>query len=591
MKRLGRELLVEYAFLLLPVVGLVVIWQRPDAWPLSAVATVIATLPLFMAAMRGALDRRFEVETFHVAAVVLLLVDGRWAEAAVVTLALVWWRRVEYAAETRRETRLAAKLPTPNEVRHSGEVIALGPGEVIPADGTIVRGAAFVLPPLRSDRRPPIERLVGDPVFAGTRVKAGSVRMRVRRVGEEALIASMRRAVLEASRRPSRGEHAANNAAAFSIWCVTLLAGGAWLAFGDLRAVAAILLVLRPETIRAGMAQATAKAAERVVGLGAIPRGNDSLDALADADAVAFDKNGPRSYTELRVRSVEHDPAVSDALVWECLAVAEGPSDHPAGRALYREAIRHVGRIIEPDSFDAHPGRGVVAELEGHHLVVGTAELLRSHRVALDGAWLAGSTTPIGEAVFDVFLALDGTCLARIRIEECSRPDVRHALDGLRHAGVKHHILLTPDTIRIATRQARLMGLDDYRPSTEIEGAAKELGRLAREGKKVLLIGDGIRGAAAMERAHVAVAIAPDGSIPPAAGIVLVEDDLDVLPELILLGRAFRRAVWRAYIAWLLFGAVGLGLAFAGLLSPVVATAYAAGTALAIRPLARISRR
>ncbi len=581
MKPSLKETWLDYVTVALPGIGLIVSYYWPYTWPFLLATAIVAALPLFLATFRGILDRRSVSETFPTLAFILLLVSRDWTAAAAITLILGIVRLVEQRMEARAFAALDAHQVDLKTLRRLDEYITVHAGETVPADGVVTHGTAFVYQGLVTGDIEPVERLTGDSVFAGTVVRAGSIKIRVSAIGEHMLMMRMRNLIQDAHQWPSTTERVASHVSAFSYWVLVVLAMAVWFFFQDLGRLAALLLVLRPDALGAAVALSSSLASGAAGRLGAMIRGGDALDRLAAADIVIFDKSGPLTFSEIRIGRLEHDPEVSDAYVWECIAVAEESSRHPVGRALYREAMRHIGRVSHADSVQEYPNRGVVAMLGGHEIVIGTAELQRACCVSFNGDWLAGSTTPVEGRVSDAFLALDGRCVARLRIEEHERKDVTSTLEQLRALGIKRDILFTPDTIRIAAKQAMTIGLTDYRPSMSPEEKWKELGRLSQEGK-TLVLGDGLRDAEAMHRAFVGVALAPDGAAIEAAHVTFATEDLTRLPSLFLLARTFRSVVRLQSLIWITTGALGLIVAAAGWLSPVSATAYVFTTSLVL---------
>ncbi len=580
-----RGIWLDAVLTLLPGAALFAAAFWPWIRPALAAGALAAGLPFFVATIRGLLDRHVAAEAYPSIALVLLLGSGDWPGAAAVSLAVGSLRWIEQRLEARAHARAERPLRALGTWLSEGQTATVLAGECIPADGVVIHGAAFVDEEGIHGSREPVERLPGDPVFAGTIVQAGSVRIRSTRPTEEIYALRLRAHIRDAASRPSPAERLASHASSFSYWLLALVAGAVWFFSRDPVRVAATLLVLRPDALAAATSLAASLAVAAAGRLGALVRGGGALARLSDNDIVVFDRSRTVSFTDVGVARLDHDPRVSEAYVWECVAVAEAASAHPVGRALYREAIRRVGRMRDPETVREYPGRGVVARLRDHEIVVGTAELHRACGTSFDGEWLAGSTTPVEGQVSDCFLALDGLCVARLRIEERPRADVREALEGLRRLGCRRNILGTPDTIRLAAKQASLIGCSDYRPSMTPEERWKELGRLSHEGR-VLLVSDG-DDAAAAGRVHAAVALSEYGAFPEAATIALHLRAVGALPRLVELGRTFRDLVRLQAGIWVVAGGVGLALAAFGALTPLAAAAYALTTSFALHAVAR----
>ncbi|MCR4256798.1 MAG: HAD-IC family P-type ATPase, partial [Candidatus Uhrbacteria bacterium] len=328
-----RETWIDYLLVLLPGIGLIAVRLWPWTWPFLIASAAAAALPFFLATVRGLLDRRLAAEAFPIVAFVLLLAVRDWHAAAAVMLVLGTLRLVEQRLDARS---LAARNGSLAEIRSAarpGEVMTLGAGECVPADGIIVHGTAFVDQALVTGEREPVECLTGDPVFAGTSLRAGSIKVHVNNVGGETLMERMRSVIRDAHRWPSSTERIADHASSFSYWVLALCAAAIWFFFEDVGRLAAVLLVLRPDALGAAVSLTASLAVAAASRLGAMVHGGDALDRLATADIAVFDKSGPLAFVDIRIGRLERDPAISDAYVWECIAVAEGSSRHPVGRA------------------------------------------------------------------------------------------------------------------------------------------------------------------------------------------------------------------------------------------------------------------
>ena len=238
-------------------------------------------------------------------------------------------------------------------------------------------------------------------------------------------------------------------------------------------------------------------------------------------------------------------------------------------------ASKQVGAIADPDEFRVFPGKGVRAILEGRIVFVGTAELLRTHDISFDRDWLTGSTSPVQGTGSDVFVALDGACIARVRLQDRPQNETRESLQRLREIGLSAQILFTNDTVRVAGAFAQAIGVSDYRPSMKTEDISHEIGKLVQTGT-VALVGDGAHHAQALVRADIGAVMSHGGlgMQTEAAGLVLMTDDLTPLPETILLARRARK-IWRSVIIYsAAMNALGVCLVLTNILSPLFAAIF-----------------
>ncbi|MCC6564013.1 cation-translocating P-type ATPase [Candidatus Uhrbacteria bacterium] len=563
-----------------------------DFWPFLAVATGVATLPLLLNVLRGFLDRKLVGDVFNVAAVVACLATGQWVTAALIVaiahLGALLERKAAIRAGHDARALAEAQPLTATRERHKqteevkteglsiGDILVVQQGQRVPADGVIIQGTAHVDQSALSGEIKPIEKLVGDGVLASNIVKAGHIKLRVTRTLQGSAIERILFLLQDAGRHPAPVERAAERLSGLFLVGMGLAGLAAWLLLQDVNLMAAFFLIAGgdalAQTIRLLIATTLARGARH----GTVIKHGRWIEPLAELNAIILEKTGLMTHADLHVGRLEHDPSVSDAFVWECVAVAEKYSEHPAGRALFRMAAKHIGAMPDPDEFQVFPSKGVRAILAGHEVMVGTAELLRAREISFDQPWLAGSTSPIEGTGSDVFVALDGSCIARVRLQDRPRNDIRESLQRLHELGIQTQILFTNDTVRVAGSFAQAIGISEYRPSMKPEDTWHEIGRLAQHGT-VALLGDSQQHTSALVRADLGVVLsqAGRGLHTESAGLVLMTDDLTRMPELILLARRTKRTWKYLILYWLVANVLWVSLVLLKVLAPLPTAIFA----------------
>jgi Cu+-exporting ATPase len=300
---------------------------------------------------------------------------------------------------------------------------------------------------------------------------------------------------------------------------------------------------------------------------GVIFRDQKHLERLAEMQQLALDKSGLLAQRVIRIGQLDHDPRTSHAFIWECLAVAEKPSEHAVGRAIFRHAVKQVGQVPNPEQFQQIPGKGVAARVSGHDLLVGTAELLRDRKATFDGSWLSGATTILSSNTTDVFIAVNGECVGRLRVHEEPSSGMKETIGTLQKIGVKRLVLLSRDPLRSTAHLALAMGIDEYHSGLKAEERNFELGRLARKGL-LGLIWDGRTDATAAQRADLKIVYGPGTLASFEVGdIVLMGESLDRLAYAIQRTRrlqSFLKQAWWLWLAPLFIGAVLLSVSAVG---------------------------
>lgn len=570
-----KDSLLEYAPYGLPLIGWTLTLAWPETWPFLVVAVVVAASPLVIRSLRGALDRTLNTELFLAAAGLTYLALGQWMEAVIV----ISLAGCATALDRLQDQRLAARLArlTSLQPTHAtrerggqselmgadqlsiGDIVIVPQGQAVPVDGVIVHGTAFLDQSMFGMDERATEKLVGDLVMGGAVVKAGRIKVRVTRTAPHSALSRILHFAEQAPLKPASHVIASERLSGLLAAILGLAGLASWWLLSSPELMAACFLL-------AGfgeMATATNRLLQRTtydaIALGFVPTGHRSLVSVAAHRGLVIEKAAILTHEDWQVGRLEHDPEISDAFVWECVAVAEKYSDHPVGRALFRRAIKQVGAMKDPDEFAEYQGRGVRASLAGHEVMIGTAELLRTRNISFESPWMIGSTTPMDATGTDVFIALDGLCLGRIRLQPTPRSVIRETLERLRELHIRKQVLVTNDTVRVAGAFAQAIGIEEYLPTASPDDLWHEIGRLAPIGK-VALLGHGQTPTQTLRRADPGIVMSQGGQglHVEAAGLIALGDDLRHLPSLILLCRRTLRT-WRGLAAlWFSGHLVGL---------------------------------
>lgn len=466
--------------------------------------------------------------------------------------------------------------------------IVVAPGEPITVDGVIVEGEALVQETALTGEPAPVHRRVGDAVYAGTYAVDGDLRLRLSNGWGDRRLDAILAAVESAEARPTRWQRFADRlmqwfvpvviviaVSTFSGW---LLAGQGWAE--ALFAAMAVLLVACPCALGLATPLAVWTGLGRLQRMGIVARAASFLDDLAAADTVIFDKTGTLSEGELRLAGWRFAPAWADraADLRHWVATAERGLPHPVARALERaeedDLAADAGRLA---TRRLEPGLGLTAtvlDADGRprDLRIGQAALFPAEAREALRALQADDLPEAAKAVVGV--TVDGVAVALIFLAERLRPDAAETLAAFRDEGLAVEIYTgDPEPAWEAISGARVhAGLD---PAEK----ARRLRALRDEGRHLLFVGDGLNDAAAMADSTAAVALDSGAALTRAtAPAVLMGERLAPLRE----ARALARATQRVLRGNLLFAAaynfVGIGLAAAGWLHPVVAALLMVGS-------------
>jgi len=515
------------------------------------------------------------VTTYHLlSGYVSLLVRTRSSQAVRKLLLLV--------PPTARVVRDGREEEVPIEEVQVGDLVRVRPGESIPVDGEVVEGASSVDESLVTGESIPVEKGPGDPVIGGSINQIGTLLVRVTKVGEESFLQQVARQVEEA-RALKPGILALVDrilqvyvptvlgfaGAAFLIWTL-----GAWLVTGSpdwtraLYAALAVLVMGYPCAL--GMATPLAMirgggmAAER----GILMRSAQAFQALKDVRKIVLDKTGTLTRGKPAVVEVVALAGYEKTEALRLAAAAESASEHPLARAVVVAAEAQHLPLPPAQDFQAVPGKGITAMVEGHRIVVGSPRFLEGEGLELGSARRQVETLQ-AEGHTVIALAVDGRPAALIALADQIKPDARETVERLRAAGLEP-VMLTGDNARTARAVAEQVNIPEYRAEVLPQDKAAAVRDLQRQGSRVAMVGDGINDAPALMQADVGIAIGAGTDIAiESADVVIIGERLSAVVEAYSIGKAsYRKTVQNLTLAFA-FNGIGVPLATTGLVHPV----------------------
>jgi cation-transporting P-type ATPase J len=467
------------------------------------------------------------------------------------------------------------------------DVILVRPGERIAADGAVVSGASEVDQATITGEPLPVDKAVGDEVFAGTVNGTGALRVRVDRRAEDSVVARIAALVEEASRTKARTQlfiekieqrySIAMVAATIALFVIPLLWGEP-LQDSLLRAMTFMIVASPCAVVLATMPPLLAAIAN-AGRHGVLVKSAVVMEQLGATTRVAFDKTGTltRGTPELaEIRALADTRFTADDLL-RLAAAAEHPSEHPLAAATVR-AARHRGLDLPlADEFSAQPGRGVTAVVQDHFIQVGSPAALLP---ATDGRAETAAGVVVDELQARGHTAVVVLCEHRpigvLGMTDRVRPEAAPTVAALTRLTGSTPVLLTGDNRAAATQLAAQVGIPDVRAGLLPDDKVTAVRDLETAGQRVTVVGDGINDAPALAAAHTGIAMGGAGSdlTLQTADAVIVRDNLTTIPAVIALSRRARRVVTAnlviaatfitGLVLWDLIGHLPLPLGVAG---------------------------
>jgi Cu2+-exporting ATPase len=430
-----------------------------------------------------------------------------------------------------------------------GDLLLVRPGASVPADGEVVAGSSSVNEAMITGESRPVRKEEGAGVIAGTTNGEGSLRVRVTGTGDRTTLAGIMRLVEQAQTSRSRAQALADRAAFWLTW-VALGAGAltliAWLvaraepAFAIERMVT-VLVIACPHAL--GLAVPLVVAISTTLGArgGLLVRDRRGLEEARNLQAVVFDKTGTLTLGEHRVVDVAAADGIARGEALRLAAAVERDSEHPVARAVVLSAEERGLSVPPAEAFEAIPGHGVRARVEGRDLQVGGPNLLRRLGVELPPALREAADRAAGAGRSSVYLLEGERVLAGFATADAVRPESAEAVRRLHENGIEV-VMLTGDSQAVAGAVARELGIDTVFAEVLPEHKAEKIREIQARGKRVAMVGDGVNDAPALVSADVGVAIGAGTDVAVEAGdVVLVRSDPRDVPRIVELSKATYR--------------------------------------------------
>jgi heavy metal translocating P-type ATPase len=551
------------------------------AVPTAALA--IAGLPLVLRTLYGTLHGRFAADIVASLAIVTAFALMQPVAGLVVVLMQSGGELLERHAEGRASRavraleeaapRFAHRLTTGGiedvavESVRAGDELLVRPGEMIPCDATVVGGASHL--DTSSITGEPLPRSIGPGahVLSGSFNQEAPLTLRATAPAAESQYARIVELVrnAQASRAPLH-----RLADRYAIWFtpITLaVAAVGYAASGDPLRVLSVLVVATPCPLILAVPVAIIGGVNRAARRGIIVRNGTALEQVGGVDVAVFDKTGTLTIGRPRVARVRPAAGQTEPQLLRLAAGIEHHSSHLLARTVVEEAVRAGGMLPEATSVVEVAGRGVRGIVEGHALVIGSQEYVAEAMPA--AAELASLIRP---GVLTASIGVDGRAGGIIEFEDRIRAEARQALAELERLGIRRILLLTGDSQSNANAVAGALGVPEALGDLLAEDKVEVVRRLRAEGARVIMIGDGTNDAPALEHALVGVAIAPREAAITAetADIVLLADDLRLLPAAIEIGRRSLRIARQSIWVGLGLSGVAMIVAAAGHIPPTI---------------------
>lgn len=455
-----------------------------------------------------------------------------------------------------------------------GDCFVVKPGENIPVDGEVIEGNSAVNESALTGESIPVDKAVGDKVSAATVNQSGYLKCRATRVGEDTTLSQIIQMVSDAAATKAPIAKIADRVSGVFVPMVITIAvltiivwliAGQSIGFALSRGIA-VLVISCPCAL--GLATPVAIMVGNGMGArnGIMFKTAVSLEETGKMQIVALDKTGTITSGEPKVTDIIPAAGVTEDTLLKCAYALENKSEHPLARAILENAKEENAGIEEVTGFQALPGNGLTAILDGHTLYGGNHTFISS-KVSVDGD-IQKKAEKLAEAgKTPLFFGNEDRLLGVIAVADVIKEDSPQAIKELQNMGI-HVVMLTGDNERTAKAIGQQAGVDEVIAGVLPEGKEQVIRKLKEKGK-VAMVGDGINDAPALTRADMGIAIGAGTDIAiDAADVVLMKSRLSDVPAAIRMSRATLRNIHENLFWAFFYNVIGIPLA-AGIWYPL----------------------
>ncbi len=536
---------------------------------------------------------------FDTAAVILtLIILGKFLESRAKGRASEAIQKLlKLQAKTAIIIRENNEIKIPIEEVKSGDIIVVKPGEKVPVDGIITEGYSSIDESMITGESIPVEKKVGDEVVGATINKTGNFQFKATKVGAETALAQIVKLVQEAQGSKAPIQKLADIVSGIFVPVVLVIAVAAfilWMFFAPalsppaggftfaLVVAVTVLIIACPCAL--GLATPTAilvgtgKGAEN----GILIRDAEKLEIFNKVNTFVFDKTGTLTKGKPEVTDIIN---LSGIEILRFTASLEKKSEHSLAEAIVRKAKEKKLNLLEPQQFNAIPGKGIEGTINGQKIYFGNRKLMEREKINTDD--IEKQITALeNEGKTVMILALDNSIAGLIAVADTLKDYSKETVSALHKMGIKT-IMITGDNARTAKAIGKQVGIDDILADVLPEDKASKIKELQKEGV-VAMVGDGINDAPALAQANIGVAIGSGTDVAmEAADVTLISEDLRKVSQAIQLSKATMRTI-RGNLFWaFIYNIIGIPIAagvlypfFGILLNPIIASAAMAFSSL-----------
>ena len=556
-------------------------------FPVLLVAMLFGLYPLSKTAIVELFhERKIGTELFITAAVIISILGQEYLAGAIVLMIILI---AEYIASVSGERARASikelidsapknvivkrdgkEQTIPIDEVRIGDTVLVRAGDKVPVDGTVLNGIASINEAPITGESMPLEKVLGDLVYAGSIVESGALDIKVNKLVTDTVLARIVALVEEAESVQAPIEKFTDKVASWLIPVSFVFVGLVYFYTRDVQLIIALLIFSSPAELGLATPLVTISAIARAAREGILVKGGLYLEALAKVDTFVFDKTGTLTIGKPIVQHIEIlDRGMSEFDAIQFAASADRRSSHPLAQAILSYAKEQNVALLEPDSFENIQGRGVKAVVKDVVVLLGNKALMEEQHVAITGVMTHGVETIL-------FLAIANKIVCAFHVSDAIRPEAKQMIDSLRQSGVQNLVMLSGDNVETANYVGKELGITDVRANLLPEDKIRIIQELQKAGANVAMVGDGINDSPALAQAGVGIAMGAIGTeaAMEAADIVLMNDDLTKIGRARAISKkAYRTIQENIFVGVGVVHVIGITLVLLHVIGPIQAAA------------------